>query len=76
VSVDLGTILLYEDKLVEVVAFSENQGRNLLLRPVNATPCSSCGSLGDIHILERSPLFQENAKPVKTLEEKTGERSA
>lgn len=65
--VELETVLLWEGTLMEVVAFSENQGRDLLLRPVNAEPCPTCGSLGDVRVLERSPLFQQNAKPVKTI---------
>jgi len=68
--VDLGMLLRYDGKLVECVAFNENQGRNLILRPVNASPCPTCGSLGDIHVLEQSLLFEQKAQPVKTIDRK------
>lgn len=64
-SADLGAIIVYEDKLVEVVAISDK--KSLLLRPIGADPCPTCKRLPDIHIIEASPLFQDNASAVKTL---------
>lgn len=66
---DLGAIFRYDGKLVEVVAM-HTEGRMLLLRPVNPTACPSCGSTGDIHVVEHSPLFQDNAEPISTLTDK------
>lgn len=64
---DLGQIVKYEDVVMEVIAIGH--GRSVILRPINASPCRECGSLGDVHLLEQSRLFQDNVHPVKTVDD-------
>lgn len=70
---ELGAILRYEGKLVEAVGCYDGPARQWLLRPVGASPCPNCGSLGDIHIVEGCLIWQQNVKPVKTLGQNKGE---
>jgi len=60
------TILKWKGELVEVVGISE--GRTIHMQSVNAEKCKLCGSVKQYDVLENSPLFQENAEPVDTLE--------
>lgn len=62
---ELGQVVSYAGRLHSVVAIGE--GRTVLLRPADAKPCPHCGSSVDKHLLEHSPLFQDNVKPVKTV---------
>lgn len=62
---DINAVIRYDGELHEVVAVST--GRMLILQRVGGEPCPTCGSGGLIHVLEDSPLFQENAEPVRTL---------
>lgn len=63
----LGQIVRWKGNLHEVIAFAD--GREVVLRPINKAPCSLCGDLGDVHLVEASPLFQNGVKPVATIGE-------
>lgn len=65
---ELNAVLRYDGKLVEVIAM-HTEGRMLVLRPVSGAACPTCGSHGDIHVVEHSRLFQERAEPVQTVGE-------
>lgn len=62
---EINQIARYKGELVEVFAIGE--GRTVYMRPVDARPCASCGSMGDVILLEDSPLFQDNVEPVATI---------
>lgn len=62
---ELRQIVRYKGELVEVFAIGD--GRTVYMRPIGAAPCSKCGSMGDLILLENSPLFQENVEPVATI---------
>ena len=59
------TILKWQGELVEVIGISE--GRTIHMRSLSGA-CSSCGQVKAYDFLEHSPLFQENAEPVDTLD--------
>lgn len=61
------TILYWRDGLMRVVGISE--GRTIHMQPLDKSPCGVCGQLPEISVLEHSPLFQENTKPVETLQD-------
>ena len=61
------TLLYWNDELVKVVGISN--GKVIHMSPVNAQRCESCGVVKEISVIENSPLFQENAKPVETIKE-------
>lgn len=63
---ELDQVVEYEGVLMKVFAIGE--GRTISLRPVAESECPSCGSHGDVHLLEHSPLFQQHVHPVKTIE--------
>ena len=62
---DPGVLLKWKGKLVEVVGISE--GKTIIMRPLKDSPCRACGKGEEYHILEHSPLFQENAETVNTI---------
>ena len=62
----LGALLKWEGQEVKVVGIAE--GKTIIMEPVGARPCNGCGYTEQYHILEHSPLFQENAEPILTLE--------
>jgi predicted MarR family transcription regulator len=64
----VGTILKWKGELVEVSWYGE--GKEITMTPIGAKPCKKCGEIKRYHILEHSPLFQENAEPVETLTSK------
>lgn len=70
---EIGQVVLFgsDGQLMEVIGIGE--GRTVMLRPVCRQPCPSCGSIGDVHLLEGSPLFEAEVHPVKTI---SGEPSA
>ena len=70
--IEPNTILYWGDELVRVVGIGE--GRTIRMEPLGKSPCGVCGQLPEISILEHSPLFQENAKAVETLQETVTEK--
>ncbi len=61
----LGDHLLWKNELIRVESIAE--GKMIGMRPVLAKPCPTCGREEFIEVLEDSPLFQENAEPIKTI---------
>lgn len=64
----LNDVFLWEGELVEVFAVSENE-RVVVFKPTGKEPCPECGHDHRSGVIESSPLFQERAKPVATLED-------
>lgn len=64
--VDLGAVVEYQGAFHEVVGIGE--GRTIVLIPIGKEPCPTCGHDRRIGLLETSPLFQKEVKPVKTVE--------
>ncbi len=65
ITAELGDYLLWKDKLhrVDIIA----NGKMIGMRPIPCVPCPTCGEEPFFEVLEDSPLFQENAKPVETI---------
>ena len=68
---DVQQVVRYEGELHEIVGIGE--GRTVLLRPIKDTTCPTCHRPKDKHLLEHSPMFQDNVEPVKTIQPE-GER--
>ena len=47
---ELGDILKYDNKLVEVVGIAE--GKTIIMKPLNTSSCDKCGHEQEIHVLE------------------------
>jgi hypothetical protein len=64
----LGDVLNYDGQLFKVVA--ESDKRMVCLESINSTPCAYCGKYGKdrFWIIPESPVFQEKASPVNTLD--------
>lgn len=62
---EIGAVVRWKGELVEVIGIAD--GRSIIMRPIGAEPCTLCGHVGDIEVLERSPLFQENVAAVATV---------
>lgn len=61
-------ILKWKGELVQVRATST--GKVIYMRPLADTePCGVCGHATEYAVVEASPLFQQNAKPIDTLKE-------
>ena len=67
----LGTIFRYRGVLCEVLKINEGH-RSLIFKPVGADPCPTCGYDHRTELIETSPLFQEDAEPVETVQESGG----
>lgn len=61
-----GALVLYDGELTRVVGIAT--GRTLTLEYVEHSACHACGEARRVHVLEDSPLFQEKAEPVPTVE--------
>ena len=61
------TILKWKGELVEVSSIAE--GKTIFMCPLNAKPCECCGRIKEYSALENSPLFQECAEKIETLED-------
>lgn len=59
--------LYWKGELYITTAFSD--GKVVYLRPVKQPACGTCGHDGEIAVVENSPLFQESAESVNTIEE-------
>jgi hypothetical protein len=63
---ELGDVFEFEGQIVEVKWINSGQ-RSIGFMPVNAKPCPCCGETKSWDIIEISPLFQDNVKPVSTI---------
>lgn len=60
---------LWNGKLVKVVGINEGH-RSILFQELEPCKCPHCGGPLEneqYHVIEGSPLFQENAKPISTI---------
>ena len=65
---ELGEYLLWKGKLAKIVYVAEE--RTVGIEPLDSCKCPHCdGDLGkeQFSIIPTSPLFQENAEPIKTI---------
>lgn len=62
----LEDVFEWEGELVQVKWINEGH-RAIGFVPVNAQPCPCCGHTKRWEIIERSPLFQQGAKPISTI---------
>lgn len=62
----LGDYLLWKGEPSKIVA--EIQNRAVVIVPLNNEPCKCCGQQRDAVIIVGSPLYQENAEPMQTIE--------
>lgn len=67
----LGDYFLWMGKIAQVVAI--NEGHKAIIFSTNETcTCPHCGKEfedeAQINIIESSPLFQENAQPISTIQ--------
>lgn len=65
--VELGAVVEYEGELYRVYGHSD--GSEWHMRSLERQPCASCNRPFDMHLIERSRLFQDGVKPVATVEE-------
>lgn len=63
---EAGALIKYSGKLCEVVSYAT--GKVLFIRELGAESCECCGRIKEVVVLEDSPMFQENAEAVETLE--------
>ena len=68
---DIGAVLRFDGELHEVIAIADR--RLLILAPIDKAPCESCGNRFHAHVVEESPLFQNGAEAVKTLDDQLEE---
>lgn len=61
-----GQVFVYNGVLAEVVGIGE--GKTISFVIVGEPPCPTCGH-NQMHLLEQSPRFQDNARPADTLRE-------
>lgn len=67
---ELGDYLLWKGKPAKVIG--ETDRRQVIIELLEDARCPHCGeSLGkdQIHVIVGSPLFQNGAKPMKTIQE-------
>lgn len=60
-----GVVLLWNGELMRVIAVTDR--RTITLAKPNELPCVTCGVLDRVHVVEDSPLWQNNARPVQDL---------
>lgn len=61
----LNDLFLWKGELVKVVGIAI--GKTIIFEKVGEKECECCGMKFEYNVLEQSPLFQENADPVKTI---------
>lgn len=60
-----GAVFKYQGEEMKVISIAE--GRVINFVPVKEDDCIDCGRGREFHLLENSPLFQDNAEPIDTL---------
>ena len=65
----LNDYLFWRGELAQIVG--ESEGRQVIIQPLEDRKCPNCGhNLGkeQIHVIESSPMFQEGAERIETIE--------
>ena len=71
-TVELCDYLEWEGRLYQVIGDDKGQ-RQIILKSMEKTVCPHCQGILDydfIHVIPTSPLFEQNAKPIKTIKDK------
>lgn len=64
---ELGDYFEWDGTLVKVIGIAH--GKMVIFEEVNGQKCECCGLKNVGHVMEDSPIFQENAQPLKTIQE-------
>lgn len=63
---ELQDYFLWEGKLCQVISINRGD-KSIGFKEVGSKPCPTCGEEKWYDVIESSPLFQENAKPINTI---------
>jgi hypothetical protein len=66
ITAQLGDLFYYDGQLMKVVGINEGN-RSIIFEPINSENCPFCGEKKQYNVIEQSPNFQQNAKPVDTI---------